>query len=309
MKSLLNTLQKLPGVPAFLIGIVLIFHCTPDPGSVIRSGKTLPPGIMAFLNTAADSQYVVLKTVAKNPKTNNSFLNVEVPLLEKAKVSLSDGSKSFTLEPVYMENPEAPFSLVDGIVRYWACTEPIRPGESYLLKVSIPEKGEFDATTTAPEDFEILSPVNDDTVDVFHPIEVKWTAARGAAGYRVYLWAFREYRYKSINIIRTFWGRGTSNPVIQSSPDTTLLLQHFLDHYYTPPRSTSYSDTLFRAVLTIDALDEPAWTAYCIEKDQHYRDSDFRVDPVSYSNINGGWGLMTATTTKYVELLLPGGQK
>ena len=310
MKKIYHRLLKIISNPTFLIAILSTYSCTPDPGSVITSPKTLPPGIWAFLNTAADSQYVVLSTVLyESSKEDPQFSEVEVPLINKAKVWLAADSKSFTLNPVYVESLESPAGLWDGFMRYWASTEPIRAGESYWLKVSIPGKGEFTASTTAPGDFEILSPNPEDTVDVFNPLEVKWTAAEGAAGYRIDLWEFKEYRNEYFDRVTTGWNNSFRGVFIERSPESAFQFQHSLARFYAESNDPFESDTLFRAVLTIDALDVPAWTAYRIEKDKRQSDSDYRIDPVSYSNIAGGRGLMTASTSKYVELLLPKGQK
>ncbi|MBN2009352.1 DUF4249 family protein [candidate division KSB1 bacterium] len=295
---------------SILLTVWNFLYCTLEPEIAIKSNMALPPVIQAFFNTTADTQYVVLSTIMPGATTDSQhFMNIEVPMIRDAQVWFADETKSFTFTPIYIENINDRWALAEGFYRYWASTEPILPGQQYWLKVTIPGKGEFTASTTAPGDFEILSPNSTDTIDVFQPIEVKWTTAEGAAGYRIDLWEFEESRNEYINREWIGWNNSFRGVFVETIPDTVLQFQHILAHYYEPSRDSTQSNYLYRAVLTIDALDEPAWTAYCLEKNKHDAESDFRIETVAYSNIAGGRGLMTASTSKYVELLLPKGQK
>lgn len=90
-------------------------------------------------------------------------------------------------------------------------------------------------------------------------------------------------------------------------PEPAASIEHGLDWYYTHP--DDYYVTLLEAALSVEALDTPAWLAYEINHPAHHIETGSRLDVVSYSNIEGGRGLMTATTTKTIPLLFPAGQK
>ncbi len=283
--------------------------CTPDYGKLITSPADLPPSIFAFLSTAADSQYVIIQNAEPVPEEAEKFLEAEYQRLRQARVSLQGKQENFIIHRQYERRRSTLYGFAPELV--FVSAHRVRPGESYQLRIEIPEKGIYSASTTAPGDFQILAPAPADTIDVFKPMSLRWSPAAGAAGYRLVL--------RSTFIDSTRFKRGTSNEVEKSlairawyfpaSPDPFASVAHGLDFFYKLPGDLDF--TLIETVLALDAFDAPAWLAHEInQRDASYEfEKEIRLAPGVYSNIAGGRGLMTAITTKTIPLLLPPQEK
>lgn len=289
----------------------LFWACEPDYGNLITSPEDLPPSIFAFLNTAADSQYVIIRNaIPRNIKPrlergeSDRVLEAEFQRLRQAKVALTGAGEDFVFHDKY-ELKDSDYDVERDFV--FVSAFKVRPGEAYRLQVEIPEKGVFTASTTAPGDFQILVPKPLDTLDVFKLLTVRWTAAQGAAGYQVGLrWSYIDSTWfklgmsDKVDTIRDYRYR-----YIEQSPDPGAIINHSLTAFYTHP-DWKYR-TLLEATVFVHALDTPAWLAWKINQRGLVQGGDDEVltKPGVYSNIAGGRGVMTATTGKTIPVILP----
>jgi hypothetical protein len=281
--------------------------CEPGYDNLLTSPADFPTSIFAFLNTAADSQYVVLHNSTPPAGPYHEFLEREYQLLRQAKVKLSDGDGDFVFHDRYElvspfhEDFEHDFVFVSA--------HRVRPGETYRLHVEIPEKGVYTASTTAPGDFQILAPSPLDTLDVFNPLAVEWTAAQGAAGYRVVLqWTLLDsFRFKSGRSDTIDKVKERMSWYVEPSPQMAMVMEHKLDRYYRFPDAFSKALAKDTPLLVfVEALDAPAWLAREINQRGSYEfEKEIRTMPGVYSNIEGALGLMSAVTTKMIPVVLP----
>jgi hypothetical protein len=290
----------------------LFWACEPDYGNLITSPEDLPPSIFVFLNTAADSQYVIIRNaIPRNIKPrveqgeSDPVLEADFRRFRQAIVALTGAGEDFVFHDKYELKIPYYYDIEREFV--FVSTHAMRPGEIYRLRVEIPEKGVFTASTTAPGDFQILAPKSLDTLDVFKLLTIKWTAARGAAGYQVgFRWSY---------IDSTWFKLGMSDKVdtirdhryryIEQSPNPDAIINHSLTAFYTHP-DWKYR-TLLEATVFVHALDTPAWLAWGINQRGLVQGGDDEVltKPGVYSNIAGGRGVMTATTGKIISVILP----
>jgi len=282
--------------------------CTPDYGNLLTSSNDLPPSIFAFLNTAADSQYVILRNATPQAEEYDGFLEKEFQRLRQARVTLTNGAgqdlgihKQYVMShPQYDEEPDF----------FFVSAQRISPGESFHLRVEIPEKEVYTASTTAPGDFTILAPNPADTIAVFDSLQIQWTAAASAAGYRVILrWFFldsADFKAGKNDEIVTWWGHRYW--YFKRTPSPNARIKVNFERYYL--FHEEYEDVTFlpEVELTIEALDSPAWLARELNSRNapvHTFEAEAKLMPGVYSNIENGRGLMTATTSRTIILLLP----
>jgi len=299
--------------PRFLLGLacglfsLTFIACEPDYGNLLTSHKDLTPSIFAFLNTAADSQYVILQNPTPAAGSYTEFLEKEYQLYRQAIVTLADGAGDFVFHAKYelfsSFHEDFPHDFV------FVSAHRVLPRESYRLRVEIPQKGLYTASTTASGDFQILSHRAQDTLDVFKPLSVRWTASEGAAGYRVGLrWtvldSFRIKRGTSTKV-DTVYGRQYF--YVEPSTERISIVDYYLALYYKSPGA--FSQTVGNdATVFVEAFDTPAWLARDLNRRGaiYYGGPDeVRAMPGSYSNIANGRGLMSAVTMKTVPLVLP----
>ncbi len=294
---------------AALISVLFILGaCTPDYGNLLTSPKDLPPSIFAFLNTAADSQYVILRSAIPPAEIYDDFTAAEFERLRQARVTLTNGAghelgihNQYVMHhPQYDDEPDF----------FFVSARRIQPGESFQLRVEIPQKGVYTASTTAPGDFQILAPNALDTIAVFDSLHVQWTAANEAAGYRLILRWFildsADFKAGKSAEIETWWGHRYW--YFKHSPSPNARIKVNFERYYLFPEEYEDLTILPEAELTIEALDSPAWLA----REINARNGTVltfealaRLMPGAYSNITNGRGLMTATTSLTITLLLP----
>ncbi len=289
----------------------LFWACEPDYGNLITSPEDLPPSIFAFLNTAADSQYVIIRNaIPPNIKPrleqgeSDPVLEAEFQRLRQARVALTGDGENFVFHDKY-ELKDSDYDVERDFV--FVSAFKVRPGETYRLGVEIPEKGLFTSATTAPGDFQILTPASGDTFDIFNPLPVKLTPAEGAAGYRVVLRPtfIDSAKFKAGAPEYVYQAKGAFFSYVKQSPDPVVVVKHNLDIYYRIPEQLSY--TLVAVSLFVDALDTPAWLAWEINQRGlvYGGEDEVLTMPGVYSNIAGGRGVMTATTSKTIPVILP----
>jgi len=290
--------------PSGCFFLLALCACEPNYGNLLTSPKDLPPSIFAFLNTAADSQYVILHNATPTSGDYAEFLEKEYQLFRQANVTLSNGSGNFLFDDRYElvsafhEDFEHDFIFVSA--------QRVQAGESYALRVEIPQKGVYAATTISPGDFEILSHRAHDTLNVFEPAIVRWTASPGAAGYRVGLrWiVIDSSNFKagwSDKIDTVNWRQ---QDYVEPEAERVATIKHNLDSFYRFHRGILMSD----ATIFVEALDAPAWLARDLNRRgsfQYGGPDEVRTMPGSYSNIENGRGLMSAVTTKTIHVILP----
>jgi hypothetical protein len=87
-------------------------------------------------------------------------------------------------------------------------------------------------------------------------------------------------------------------------------MPHYLRYYYDNPDQRKI--ILLRLELSVEALDAAAWLSHDIYVDStlstvgdNNSGEEFRLEPVAFSNIEGGRGIMTAITTKEIPLHFP----
>lgn len=281
-----------------------LWTCTPNYGNLLTAHSDLPPSIFAFLNTAADSQYVILRNATPTSGDYDDFLEKEYQLFRQARVMLTTGSGDFVFNDPYElisafhEDFEHDFVFVSA--------QHIRAGENYALRVEIPQKGVYTAAATAPGDFEILSHHAQDTLDVFNPAIVRWTASANAAGYRVGLhWiVIDSSNFKagwSDKVDTLTWRQQV---YLESSAEHVATIKHDLGSFYPFQRGILMGD----AAIFVEALDAPAWLARDLNRRGSFSyggPDEVRTMPGSYSNIANGRGLMSAVTTQTVHVILP----
>lgn len=280
--------------PRFLLCLACILFlltyiaCEPDYGNLLTSHQDLPPLVFAFLNTAADSQYVILQNPIPLSGITAEFLKKEYELYRQAAVTLTDETGDFAFDDKYEIVPvrEDPYYLV------LVSAQRVQPGVNYRLRVEIPQKGVYTASTAAPNEFQILSPHALDTLDVFNPLIVRWTASEGAAGYRVGL----------------LWKAGRRYVYVEPSAERVRIIEHNFEVYYKSPGADPRQILGDDATIFVEALDTPAWLAYEINQRGGYAfggPDEVRAMPGDYSNIQNGRGIMSATTTITIPLILP----
>jgi len=294
---------------ACLLFSLAFIACEPDYGNLLTSQADLTPSIFAFLNTAADSQYVILRNATPAAGSYRDFLEKEYQLYRRAKVRLTGKAGDLVLHGQYEirsafhEDYEHDFVFVSA--------DRVRPGESYSLQVEIPQKGVYTASTTAPGDFQILSHHAQDTLDIFNPLLVRWTASEGAAGYRVGLrWTVLDSsRLKFGTSTKVDTGYGRQYLYVEPSAERVALLNlDYLALYYKSPGAFPRQTLGNDATILVEALDAPAWLA----RDLNQRGAIYyggpdeaRAMPGSYSNIANGRGLMSAVTMRTIPVILP----
>jgi len=292
-----------------LLAALVYSACEPDYGNLLTSPKDLPPSIFAFLNTAADSQYVILHNATPTSGDYAEFLEKEYQLFRQAKVTLSNGSGNFSFDDRYElvsafhEDFEHDFIFVSA--------QRVQAGEGYALRVDIPQKNVYTAATIAPGNFQILTPIEKSTLAVSDSLEITWTLAPGAKGYRIGVqWFF---------IDSTDFKRGRTNQVYKRYGSqtwyTTIPAQHAIAvrlNYYESflHNAANYDWTLLteETILFVEALDEPAWLSRDLNRrgaTSYGGPDEVRTMPGSYSNIQNGRGLMSAVTTKTIHVILP----
>lgn len=310
MMNVLNSkpLRFLLGLACRLFSLAFI-ACEPDYGNLLTSPKDLPPSVFAFLNTAADSQYVILQNPTPPSGSYAKFLEKEYQLYRQAVVSLTDGAGDFVFHDKYEIISPFHEDFVHDFV--FVSAHRAQPRENYHLRVEIPQKGVYMASTTAPGDVQILSHRAQDTLDVFKPLIVRWAASERAAGYRVMLrWTVidsTQFKFGRSNKLDTLYFR--NHLYVESSAEQVALLNldYLTLHYKSPgafPRQALGND----ATIFVEALDAPAWLARELnQRGQLYYGGpeEVRAMPGSYSNIENGRGLMSAVTTKTIHLILP----
>jgi len=300
--------------PRFLLGLacrlfsLAFIACEPDYGNLLTSQADLTPSIFAFLNTAVDSQYVILQNPTPLSGHYAKFLEKEYLLYRQATVTLADGTGELVFHDKYeitsATHEDFPHDFV------FVSAHRVRPGENYSLRVEIPQKGIYTASTTAPRDFEILSHHAQDTLEVFKPLLVRWTASEGAAGYRVGL------RWAVIDSTRLKFGRSEKldtlyarqHVYVEPSAERVATVEHYVGSYYKSPGAHPRQTLGNDATVFVEALDAPAWLARDLnQRGQLYYGGpeEVRAMPGSYSNIENGRGLMSAVTTKTIPLILP----
>jgi len=302
--------RKLPSSLLYWGGLLFLFAsnaCEPNYGNLLISPPDFPPLIFAFLNTAVDSQYVILHNATPLSGSFEKFLEEEYQLYRQAKVKLTNGVEDFVFDDQYEivspyhEDFEHDFVFVSA--------HRVHHGESFWLRVEIPRKGVYTASTTAPGDFQILSPHAQDTLEVFKPLIVHWTVSEGAAGYRVGLrWAVIDStRFKlgrSEKLDTLFAGQ---HVYVEPSAERAAMVKHGLNLYYDSPGAFPRGTLGNDAIVFVEALDAPAWLARDLnQRGGIYGGPDeVRTMPGDYSNIESGRGLMSAITTKTIPLILP----
>ncbi|MCI0512887.1 DUF4249 family protein [candidate division KSB1 bacterium] len=291
---------------------MLGLRCLRDDNNVMVSPQVYPPVIHAILNTAADSQYVILANIIPPESVVPSpVVQEQLQFFRQAQIRLeSEGSLiSF---PNYLEQE---MDYTHQII--WISQQSINPGQTYHLQVAVPGQGLFNATTTTPGDFEILTPDSTDTMDVQRPLEVTWTPAAGAAGYRVTLWSFVEDCTR-FNLDRPpgspepeiWYAWEESRQLCRADTILKMVLKHDFYNRFYQPREV-FIVNLWEVRLGIQALDSAAWFAEKINATayQNIINSDYRIEPIAYSNFDRGYGVFTATTSKTIPIPIPGGQK
>ncbi len=148
-------------VASLLLGF---WSCKPDYGNLLTSPSDLPPLIFAILNTAADSQYVVLRNPTPPAGPYKDFLEREYQLFRQARVAVRGPSGDFVFNDRY--EIASPFHEDFEHDFVFVSAQRVRPGETYELRADIPGKGIFTAVVTTPEDFQISTPSEMDTIDV-----------------------------------------------------------------------------------------------------------------------------------------------
>jgi len=301
----------------YVISLVSAFqlcfwNCEAYDGDLITSSADLPPAIFAFLNTAADSQYVIISSSLAAEERPSQSLDTEYRRLRQAKVTMEDAGERLVFNKPY--EVERFFEKYRYFV--FAAARNAHPGTTYHLRVEIPEKGVFTASTTAPGNFEILVPNSVDTIDVFHPLEIRTSISERAAGYRVTLWSHvvdsTDFKLGRRNEVKPVWAR--SYRYFKAAENPIGVTTHYLRYYYDNPDKRDI--TLLQLTLSVEALDAPAWLSREIYVDStlstvggNNSGEEFRLEAVSFSNIEGGRGVMTAITTKMIPLLFPPNRK
>jgi len=191
----------------FLILLIGFWSCELNYRDLITSPADLPPAIFAFVNTAADSQYVVITNSFPPKEEPSQSLETEYRRFRQAKVTIESHTEQF----VYNNSYEMKRAFDKSRYFIFVSAHKVYPNETYNLRVEIPEKGVFTATTTTPGDFNILAPNSVDTIDVFHPLQVQTSISQRAAGYRVTLWSYivdsTDFKSGINNEVRPIWAR------------------------------------------------------------------------------------------------------
>jgi len=293
-----------------LMGCILalcVWSCEPNLDNLITSPKDLPPAIFAFLNTAADSQYVIIRNSLPPEGQREEFIEAEYNRIRQASVEIEGRGERFVFNKPYEIEPTYDYSRIF----VYASAHKVFAGETYQLRVQIPEKGVFTASATAPSDFDILVPNSVDTIDVFQPIEVRTTVPQGAAGYRVSLWSrasdSTDTSSGSNDEMNRRWG--LSYRYFKTLNNPSGFLSHYIHLYYEDPQ---YRGKQLRVELSVEALDTAAWLSRDVYFDStsgiaggRNGGEEFRLEPLAFSNIEGGRGVMTAITTKMIPLRFP----
>jgi len=288
-----------------LLFLFSIWSCEPN---LITSPEDLPPAIFVFLNTVADSQYVIIQASVPSEGGKQQVIDAENGRIRQAKVEVEGGGAQFVFNKPY----EVDKDYLDSRSFVFASAQTVHAGETYHLRVEIPGKGVFTSAATAPGDFDILAPNSVDTIDVFQPLEVRTTVAQGTAGYRVTLWSHvidsTDFKAGVDSMPRIFWG-GTDR-YFSTSEEPVGILSHHLPYFYKNPDNRDYQ--ILQMQLSVEALDTTALLTRAVYFGSPYHPSgdynsgeEFRLEPVAFSNIEGGRGVMTAITTKKIPLRFP----
>lgn len=293
----------------FISSLLLCFWgCQPGTDDLITSPSDLPPAIFAFLNTAADSQYVIIRNSVPPENEREQFIGAEYSRIRQAKVEIEGGGGQFAFNKPYEVERSYEYSRIF----VFASAHSVRAAETYHLRVEIPEKGVFTASANTPSDFDILLPDSVNTIDIFHPLKVRTTVPQSVEGYRVTLWSYvvdsTDFKSGKSNDIEAFWARGYRYFSASESP--VGVFSHYLGYYYNNPDDRDF--TISQMQLSIEALNAPAWLSRDIYVDStrftiggNNGGEEFRLEPVAFSNIENGRGVMTAITTKTIPLRFP----
>jgi len=287
---------------------LVVWSCESNLDNLITSPKDLPPAIFAFLNTAADSQYVIIRNSLPTEGRREEFIETEYSRIRQAKVEIEGRGEQFVFNKPY----EFEYPYNSSRIFVFASAHRVQAGETYNLHVEIQGKGVFTASATAPSDFDILVPNSVDTIDVFQPIEVRTTVPQGVGGYRVSIWSHiidsTDFKLDRKSQVIQGWGR--SYRYFKASDTPIGFASHFLRYYYDNPDDRNI--TLLEVQLSVEALDAAAWLSRNVYVDStrwilggSNSGEEFRLEPVAFSNIENGRGVMTAITTKMIPLRFP----
>jgi len=288
-----------------LLFLFCVWSCEPN---LITSSEDLPPAIFVFLNTAADSQYVIIRKSLPREGERKEAVEAQYSRIRQANVEISSVGEQFVFSKPY----EFEYRYSSSRIFVFVSAHRVQAGEAYHLRVEIPEMGVFTASATAPGDFDILAPNSVDTIDVFQPIEVRTTVAQGAAAYRVTLWAYvidsTNFKAGVDSTPQIYWGR--TSRCFNKSENPVGILSHYLPYFYVNPDNRDYQ--ILQMQLSVEALDAAAWLSRNVYVDSTLwilggsnSGEEFRLEPVAFSNIEGGRGVMTAITTKKIPLRFP----
>jgi len=288
-----------------LLFLFSVWSCEPN---LITSAEDLPPAIFVFLNTVADSQYVIIQASVPSEEGKQQVIDAENSRIRQAKVEVEGGGEQFVFSKPY----EVEKDYLDYPSFVFASANTVHAGETYHLRIEIPGKGVFTSAATAPGDFDILAPNSVDTIDVFQPLEVRTTVAQGTAGYRVTLWAYvidsTNFKTGASSVVDTYWAR-RDDYFNNSEIPAGSFLDNFGSFYNNPSNRDRH---ILQIQLSVEALDAAAWLTRAVYSGSPYHPSgdynggeEFRVEPVAFSNIEGGRGVMTAITTKKIPLRFP----
>lgn len=284
--------------------------CESDHDNLLTTPSDLPSAIFALLNTAADSQYVIIRNSRPPEGEREQFIEAEYRRIRQAKVMIEGGGEQLAFNKPYEVENDFDFYHYRNFV--FASAHKVLASETYYLRVEIPEKGVFTASATAPGDFDILAPNSVDAIDVFQPLEVRTTVPQGTAGYRVTLWTHvvdsTDFKSGMSSIVETFWARRYR--YFSTSEIPVGVLSHSLSSFYENRNNREYD--ILQMQLSVEALDSAAWLTHDIYVDStrytvggNNGGEEFRLEPVAFSNIDGGRGVMTAITTKTIPLRFP----
>jgi len=292
-----------------ILSLLLIYNCfqCDHTKEQLLAPENTPQAIGAFLDTAADSQIVAINNMEWPLETPAQLYERELQLLSQAQISLQGKDQSYTFP---IRRKSIPDERYPALVQYiWISPQPVRPGETYHLEVTIPEKGTYRAETTLPGDFEVLSPDPADTISIDEPLTVTWTSAAGAAGYRVILWNHvldSSLFLMGTGPVKVYWSHQTY--LFNVSDSLTIKIKHYYrsNYFEEPPFGSA---VLLGAKLSIEALDAAYWKSSEINLWTYRYRTDYRIEPVFYSNFDQGYGIFCGVTKKVLHLKIPGGQK
>ncbi len=304
----MNLMKKKLIITWFCLGITTVFYCDPGP-QLFMPLDNIPQSINAFLDTAADSQYVFIQNMQLGLEAPLQIYEREMQLLNQAQISLWSENQAHTFPVRRKEIPDS--NTPEQAKLVWISPQPVLPGITYHLQVTLPGNEVYRAETTLPGDFEILLPNPEDTLNIDEPLTVTWTPSTGAAGYRVMFWShiLDSLLFKAgTGPIRDVWSPITYIINIED-PLTVQFDHHYRRSFYSEVPDPIYNETLLGTKITVEALDAAYWMSQEINLNTWRYTSSYRIEPVAYSNFNQGYGIFCGVTQKVLHLKIPGGQK